>query len=178
MAQRHPVKPVPVLWEPAFWDMSEYQAPTNALSCCTGQVGEYPRRSPQSRKVGSLGVSSLPFLTETSDTFPVRFRVNRVNSGRAGSAAAEPANCGGWWKLRAALGKGRPRFHLLPTRSSTTTATAHPRSRPLHSILTHTSSCTLMHSHTRPPHAPAQSDQKGRCGMAPSGFIPHPRHGR
>ena len=59
-------------------------------------------------------VRSLPFLTETSDTFPVKFRVNRVNSGGAGGAAAEPANCGGWWKLRAALGKGRPRFHLLP----------------------------------------------------------------
>ena len=36
MAQRHPVKPVPVLWEPAFWDMSEYQASTNAPSNALG----------------------------------------------------------------------------------------------------------------------------------------------
>ena len=43
-------------------------------------------------------VRSLPFLTETSDTFPVKFRVNRVNSVGAGGAAAEPANFGGWWK--------------------------------------------------------------------------------
>ena len=34
--ERHPVKPVPVFWEPAFWDMSEYQAPTNAPSNALG----------------------------------------------------------------------------------------------------------------------------------------------
>ena len=36
MAQQHPVKPVPVFWEPAFWDMSEYQAPPYAPSNALG----------------------------------------------------------------------------------------------------------------------------------------------
>ena len=45
MAQQHPVKPVPVFWEPAFWDMSEYQASTNAPSCpWTGSGNGRPGR--------------------------------------------------------------------------------------------------------------------------------------
>ena len=104
-----------------------------------------PELSPLAWKVGSLGDSSLPFLTETRYTCPVWSRVNRVNSGGAGGAAAEPANCGGWWKLRAALGKGRPRFHLLPN------APPQPRPPLTHAQGTLHSSPTPTHPYTAHP---------------------------
>ena len=92
MTQRHPVKPVPVFWEPAFWDMSEYQASTNAPSTALGLAP------------ATAGRGGEPF------------GLSSPQPGRAVAAAPAARRRWCWSSWRPGLGQHRPEGDHPPKR--------------------------------------------------------------